>query len=142
MDYLLFKSLLRLSLTLSYKNGRDACQKTTIKRSKGDQSGCGLSLMRLFQHCMMTRAFFFLIQLFLNAKPRDGEHFVISIIEGPPPPSHMVCHQAKRELRVGFCRFSVFFFLRILAKETSFGHVVFFVVTPTVLAMPVSLTQS
>lgn len=59
---------------------------------------------------------------------------------GSPPPPHMVCHQAKRELRVGFCRFSVFLFLRILAKETFFGHAVFFVVTPTVLAMPVSLT--
>lgn len=43
-------------------------------------------------------------------------------------------------LELVFCRFSVFLFLRILAKETFFGHVVFFVVTPTVLAMPVSLT--
>ena len=73
-----------------------------------------------------------------TARRRAFRHFPNS--GSPPPPPHMVCHQAKRELRVGFCRFSVFFFLRILAKETSFGHVVFFVVTPTVLAMPVSLT--
>ena len=76
-----------------------------------------------------------------TAKRRAFRHFHNRGSPQPPPPSsHMVCHQAKRELRVGFCRFSVFFFLRILAKETSFGHVVFFVVTPTVLAMPVSLT--
>ena len=76
------------------------------------------------------------IPLRKTARRRAFRHFH----NRAPPPPHMVCHQAKRELRVGFCRFSVFFFLRILAKETSFGHVVFFVVTPTVLAMPVSLT--
>lgn len=44
----------------------------------------------------------------------------------------------KRGPRFGFCRFSVFSFRSVLAKKTSFGHV-FFVVTPTILAMPVSL---
>jgi len=44
----------------------------------------------------------------------------------------------KRGPRFDFCRFSVFFFRPVLAKEASFGHV-FFVVTPIVLAMPASL---
>ena len=139
MDYL-FKSLLRLSLTrrgLSYKNGRDACQKTRIKRSKGDQSGCGLSCEAISTLHDDLGIFLFnlVISLRKTARRRAFRHF-----QNRGPPHHMVCHQAKRELRVGFCRLSVFFFLRILAKETSFGHVVFFVVTPAVLAMPVSLT--